>query len=120
MDEARVYIGVLRLQFVVPSARTRKDRRQVLRSFRDRVRHRYSVSIHELDDPERATEQSFVITSGGNNRPAIMKVLQEVAEFARAGAEAWPSRVDLEVFRWHPNGPTFTDFPTDEPEFENG
>ena len=120
MDDSKVYVGVLRLQFVVPSARTRKDRRQVLRSFRDRVRHRYTVSVHELDDPERATQQSFVITSGGNNRPAILKVLQEIADFARAGSQAWPSRVDLEVFRWHPSGPTFTDFPTEELEIEDG
>ena len=119
MDGERIYVGILRLKFVVPSSRSRKDRRQVLRSFRDRVRHRYTVSIHELDDPDVPTQQSFIVTTGGNNRRTIQGVLDEIADLARSGAQAWPSSVDLEVFRWHPKGPTLSTFLSENQEFDD-
>ena len=43
-----MFVGVLRLTFHVPHARSLKDKRSVVRSFRDRVRARFDVSIAEV------------------------------------------------------------------------
>ena len=52
-----MYVGVLRLSFEIPGARSLKDRRRVLRSFKDRVHSRLRLSVAEvggLDEHRRA------------------------------------------------------------------
>ena len=48
-----MFIGVLRLVFQIPAAASLKDRRRVVKSFKDRVRARFPVSIAEVGDLER-------------------------------------------------------------------
>jgi uncharacterized protein YlxP (DUF503 family) len=42
-------IGCLTLEIHLPESRSLKDKRQVLRSLKDRLRHRFNVSVAELD-----------------------------------------------------------------------
>jgi uncharacterized protein len=42
-------IGVLTLEIHIADARSLKDKRQVLRSLKDRLRRRFNVAIAELD-----------------------------------------------------------------------
>jgi uncharacterized protein YlxP (DUF503 family) len=41
-------VGVLRLTFHIPHARSLKDKRRVVQKLRDRVRSRFDVSIAEV------------------------------------------------------------------------
>jgi hypothetical protein len=43
-------IGKLTLELEIPAAHSLKDRRQVVRSLKDKLRHSFNVSIAELDD----------------------------------------------------------------------
>ncbi len=99
---AKVYVGVLHVELHVPGARSRKDRRQVVRSVADRVRHRFDVSFHELDDPERAARQSVVITTAGNDGRLLRSILDQIRAFMESQGSFWLARVDVDVFRWHP------------------
>jgi uncharacterized protein YlxP (DUF503 family) len=42
-------IGCLTLEIHLPESRSLKDKRQVMRSLKDRLRHRFNVSVAELD-----------------------------------------------------------------------
>ncbi len=42
-------IGCLTLEIHLPESHSLKDKRQVLRSLKDRLRHRFNVSVAELD-----------------------------------------------------------------------
>ena len=42
-------VGVLQLEIFLPEAASLKDRRQVVRSVKDRLRHRFNGSVAELD-----------------------------------------------------------------------
>ena len=42
-------IGCLTLEIYLPESHSLKDKRQVLRSLKDRLRHRFNVSVAELD-----------------------------------------------------------------------
>lgn len=42
-------VGVLTLEIHIADARSLKDKRQVLRSLKDRLRRRYNVAVAELD-----------------------------------------------------------------------
>lgn len=47
-----MYVGVLRVVLRVPGARSLKDRRRVVKSYKDRVRARLPVVVAELDDAQ--------------------------------------------------------------------
>jgi uncharacterized protein YlxP (DUF503 family) len=47
-----MFVGVLRVVLQIPGARSLKDRRRVVRSFKDRVRARLPVSVAEVGDVE--------------------------------------------------------------------
>jgi len=48
-----MFVGVLRIVLQIPGSRSLKDRRQVVKSFKDRVRARLPVSVAEIGDVER-------------------------------------------------------------------
>ncbi|HVY46145.1 MAG TPA: DUF503 domain-containing protein, partial [Minicystis sp.] len=53
-----MFVGVLRLRFALPGARSLKDKRSVVRSFKERTQARLRVAVAEvgeLDDPRTAT-----------------------------------------------------------------
>jgi uncharacterized protein len=45
-------VGLLTLEIYIPDARSLKDKRQVLRSLKDRLRRRFNIAIAELDGQE--------------------------------------------------------------------
>src|SRR6202167_6648645 len=42
-------VGLLTLEIYIPDAQSLKDKRQVLRSLKDKLRHHFNVSVAELD-----------------------------------------------------------------------
>ncbi|MBT3219830.1 MAG: DUF503 domain-containing protein [Proteobacteria bacterium] len=85
----------------IPGARSRKDRRQAVRSLRDRVRHRFEVAFCEIDDQERPGSQTVAIATIGNNPVLIRSILDKIVAFAQSSGSTWPAEVDVDVFRWH-------------------
>ena len=68
-----MFVGVLEATFYIPGSHSLKDRRRVIRSIKDRTRHRFNVSVAEvgeLDLHQRATlgvalvgnEHQFVVS----------------------------------------------------------
>ncbi|MBW2524581.1 MAG: DUF503 domain-containing protein [Deltaproteobacteria bacterium] len=51
-----MFVGVMRLSFRIPSARSLKDRRRVVRSFKDRVHSRLRLSVAEVGGLDRHQE----------------------------------------------------------------
>mgnify|MGYP000205628410 CR=1 FL=1 len=47
-----MHVGVMRLVFHIPHARSLKDKRSVVRKFRDRIRARHDLSIAEVADQD--------------------------------------------------------------------
>ena len=45
-------IGLLTLEIHIPEARSLKDKRQVIRSLKDRLRGQFNVAVAELDHQE--------------------------------------------------------------------
>jgi uncharacterized protein YlxP (DUF503 family) len=77
-----MFIGVLRLRLEIVGARSLKDKRSVVRSFKERAQARLRVSIAEvgaLDDPRRATLGVAVVA---NSAAHCDRVLADVASMA--------------------------------------
>jgi uncharacterized protein YlxP (DUF503 family) len=77
-----MFVGVLRLSLELPGSRSLKDKRSVVRSFKERTQARFRVSVAEvgqLDDPRRAT---LGVATVANEAAQCDRVLAEVAASA--------------------------------------
>jgi uncharacterized protein YlxP (DUF503 family) len=99
---ADVYIGVMRVVLRIPGARSLKDGRQVAHSLRDRVRHRFDVTFHEVEPSATPGRRTAVLTTAGNDARLIRSILDRVRGFLESSAGALVAEVDVDVFQWHP------------------
>lgn len=77
-----MFVGVLRLSFHVPGARSLKDKRQVVRSFRDKVRARLDVSIAEVADQDLHQRATFGVAVVSADSSMCDEILASVASMA--------------------------------------
>lgn len=73
----------MRIVLNVPGARSLKDRRRVVHSFRDRVRARMSVSIAEVGDLERYQVATLGVSVVARDSQHCSELLSEVSGEAR-------------------------------------
>jgi len=77
-----MFVGVLRLSFHIPGARSLKDKRQVVRSFRDRVRGKLDVSIAEVADQDLLQRATFGVAVISGSASVCDEVLASVGSMA--------------------------------------
>jgi hypothetical protein len=83
-----MFVGVLRLAFHVPHARSLKDKRSVVRRFRDRVRSRFDVSIAEVDAQDLLQRAVFGVSVVSSEAKVCDSVLAQVARAAELQEDA--------------------------------
>lgn len=82
-------VGVLVLELFFPHARSLKDKRSVLRGFKDRVRCRYHAAVAEIDHQDK-WQRALVGVATLNSQPKVVEdLLARVLSDARSleGAE---------------------------------
>jgi len=77
-----VYVGIARIVLRLPEARSLKDRRQVVRSFKDRVSSRLHVSIAEVGDVELHQLATLGVVTVARESEPCHRVLNEVKKMA--------------------------------------
>jgi uncharacterized protein YlxP (DUF503 family) len=115
MGDDAIFVGVLRLVIRIPGARTLKDRRQVVGSLMDRIRHRFPVSVHPVDTLDHPGRQVVVCTTAGNDGRVLRINLDKIAGFAASTGGMTLGAVDVDVFRWHAPDDLSPQFPPDDP-----
>jgi uncharacterized protein YlxP (DUF503 family) len=99
-----VFVGVARIVLQIPGARSLKDRRRVVRSFKDRVRGRVPVAIAEVGDLERYQVATLGITTVSNDSARCSEVLSAVAKLARQVSDAVLADVATEITSYGEGG----------------
>ena len=92
-------IGLLTLEIYIPDARSLKDKRQVLRSLKDRLRAGYNVSVSELDPSDLWQRATLGVVSISGSRDYLEGLMQKVEREATRiannhGAEVVDTFVD--------------------------
>lgn len=72
-------IGLLTLEIHLPDARSLKDKRQVLRSLKDRLRGQFNVAVAEMDHQELWQRAVVGVVSLSGEAAHLEKSLQAVA-----------------------------------------
>ena len=82
-ETAAMIIGLLQAKLSIPEARSLKDKRQVLRSLKDRSVTKWNVSVAEVDrqDMWQAAELAFVTVAA--EKDVVEKRLSEIADALR-------------------------------------
>ena len=77
-------VGVLQIEVHVPSARSLKDKRSVLKSLKDQLRGRFNIAIAEVDGHDKWQRATIGISALGADRAYVSGLLREVTEWIRA------------------------------------
>lgn len=81
-------VGVLRLVFHIPHARSLKEKRSVVRKFRDRIRAKFDVSIAEVEAQDLHQKAVFGVAVVSSDAAVCDSVLEQVAKSAELQEEA--------------------------------
>jgi uncharacterized protein YlxP (DUF503 family) len=71
-------IGVLTLELRIEHAHSLKEKRHVVKSLKDRLRHKFNVSVAEIDDQDLHNSAVLAVATVSSSRPFAEKVLQAV------------------------------------------
>ncbi|OQX90328.1 MAG: hypothetical protein B6D57_03725 [Candidatus Coatesbacteria bacterium 4484_99] len=74
-------VGVLFLSIFLNGVVTIKDKRQIVKSIKDRVRHRFNVSVTELDDGRKLKIVHFGFSTVANAGIDIIRVFGKIEDF---------------------------------------
>jgi uncharacterized protein YlxP (DUF503 family) len=75
-------VGLLTLEIYIPDSRSLKDKRQVLRSLKDRLRGRFNVAVAELDHQDSWQRAQIGIVSLSNDAAHLEQSLRTVLDEA--------------------------------------
>lgn len=84
-------IARLTLEIEIPGAQSLKDRRQVVRSLKEKLRHNFNLSIAEMDDGvvwNRATLGIVAISSSTSYLTGQIEQIDKAAQSYAAGLSA--------------------------------
>ncbi len=77
-------VGLVHLRLYVAQASSLKDKRRVLKSFKDRTSNRNNVSIAEVGEQDSLRRSVLALTMVGSDRRYVEGALQKIVNTAAA------------------------------------
>jgi len=87
-------VGICTIELYLPDNGSLKDKRQVLKSLKDRLKRRFNVSIAEVDDQDLWQKTVVGVACVGNRKDYVNEVLDKVI-----GAIRGTPRVEIIDYR---------------------
>ena len=75
-------VGLMHLELTVPQAGNLKDKRRIVKGFKDRLMSRFNVSVAEVGGQETYRRADLAVTMVGNDRRYIAGALQKILNMA--------------------------------------
>ena len=75
-------VGLLTLELHIPDAQSLKDKRQVLRSLKDKLRREFNVAVAEMEHQDSWQRSVVGIVAISNEEKHLREVLQKVLDEA--------------------------------------
>jgi uncharacterized protein YlxP (DUF503 family) len=76
-------IGILQIELSIPDAFSLKDKRQSVRSLKDRIRHGYNVSIAEVGALDQHRRALLGIAMVSNDKVYVESVLNQLVNLIK-------------------------------------
>lgn len=75
-------IGVLQLELFIPQAGSLKTKRQALKSLKDKIRHKFNVSVAEIDGMDKWQRATLAVACVNNDKRLINSILSKIVNLA--------------------------------------
>jgi len=75
-------VGLVHLRLNVAQATSLKDKRRIVKGFKDRIRHKHNVSISEVGDLDSHRSSVLAVVMASNDRRYAESVLQKIINSA--------------------------------------
>lgn len=79
-----MYIGSVRVRLLVRESRSLKDKRQVVRGIKDRLRNEFNVSVAEVDAEDQRQLAVLGVAMVGNEARSVRQALEAIVSALRA------------------------------------
>ncbi len=89
-------VGILTISFSIPGANSLKDKRQVVKSLIDGIRHRFNVSAAEVGDNDVWRRAVVGVSCVSNERDVANGVLDHVVDFVESNPAIAVGAIDME------------------------
>jgi uncharacterized protein len=90
-------VGSLRVRLLLRQARSLKDKRQVVQSIKDRLRHGFNVSVAEVDAQDQRQLAILGVAMVGSEARHVRTTLEQIVEALRRHPVAELIDHELEV-----------------------
>ncbi|NLU42290.1 MAG: DUF503 domain-containing protein [Firmicutes bacterium] len=90
-------VGTAVVSLYVQDAQSLKDKRRVIKSLIDRVRHRFNASVAEVDDQDLWQSARLAIAVVGSDSSIVARQLQSITAFIEEQGPALVTGIDTEL-----------------------
>ncbi len=93
-----MFIGVCTIELHVPDSGSLKTKRQSLRSLKDRIRHKFNVSVAEIADNDLWQKASLAVAAVSNDKTHLNQTMDHVLNMVRSVPELSLLDYQIEIF----------------------
>ena len=91
-------VGTLEVRLSLPGVNSLKEKRQILRSLKDRIRGKFNVAVAEVDYQDVWRTACLGVVTVANDGQFVDSVLSKVSDMIRRHRNVTVVDYDLEVF----------------------
>lgn len=92
-----MFVGIARIVLQIPGSRSLKDRRRVVKSFKDRMRAKLPVSVAEVGDVEQLQLANVGVAVISNDSERCDEIISAAVRMARVLPDAVLADVRTEI-----------------------
>jgi len=90
-----MHVGILQVEISIPDAMSLKDKRQVVKSLKDRIAHGHNVSIAEVGALDEHRRSILGVAMVSNDKRYVEGALSKLVDFIRMVPQA--SLIDYQI-----------------------
>lgn len=92
--------GLCELELLIAGSQSLKDKRQVLRHLKEKIKHKFNISVAEVDYQDLWQRAMLGMACVGNDREFVREVLSKAAEIVESSSEVevLNRRMDLQAW----------------------
>ncbi len=94
MNDSSLFVLLLTLEFIIPDARSLKEKRAPLKSLKDRLRSRFNVSVAEVAYRDKWQRSVLAACMVGGDRRRLESEAEKLCRLVEEMPEIQLSRVD--------------------------
>ena len=95
-----MWLAVIRIHLLIPGARSLKDRRQAVRSLKERIKSRFDAACSEVGDLDTWNRAFLGIALVANEKPVLQDMASEIARYAQNDANVQVTGVDKDFLNY--------------------